>query len=143
MKPCVYTDAFISRFVDNEVSSSDHHAFVRHLAGCAPCAHRVASFRQLSIKANRHLESQAKRIQNQLPPLSVASSQTRGPARAMVLKLASLTAAAMVLGAVFIPWNGEGPEPSAIVNSVDTTGSSVMIIDTPDTRHTIIWFSET
>ncbi|WP_020589481.1 hypothetical protein [Desulfobacter curvatus] len=35
------------------------------------------------------------------------------------------------------------PGPSAVVNSIDAYGSSVMILETAETHHTIIWFSET
>lgn len=66
----------------------------------------------------------------------------------MAVKLASLGTAALVLAVALLPWAGDppldqAPEPSAIVKSVDTNGSSVMIIETTNTRHTIIWFSET
>ncbi len=59
------------------------------------------------------------------------------------LKLASIAAILMISlytfqGGLFTPSG-----PSAIVKSVDTDFTSVMIIETQNKKHTIIWFSET
>ncbi|WDP89647.1 MAG: zf-HC2 domain-containing protein [Desulfobacter sp.] len=141
-----YSEEFISRFVDNEVSSYKRDAFIRHMAGCPDCAAKEAAYRQLSLGVSRHIDAQAQRIQNELPPISVRRTTRPGGrrrSRGFTLKLASLGTAALILAVAVFPWTRTPiNEPSAIVNSVDTTGSSVMIIDTPDTRHTIIWFSE-
>lgn len=141
----MYTEEFISRFVDLEVSKTDHDAFIRHMAVCAACTETEKAFRQVSADADTFIESNALKISHGLPPISAEDIHTRASRpRGGFLKLASLGTAAIIFAAALLPWTGEiMDEPSAIVNSVDTTGSSVIIIDNPDTRHTIIWFSET
>jgi hypothetical protein len=65
------------------------------------------------------------------------------PTDHLYIKLASLTAVAALL--ILIVFQPPPPQlsPSAIVKSLDTNASSVMIIETLKEKHTIIWFSET
>ncbi|WDP87152.1 MAG: zf-HC2 domain-containing protein [Desulfobacter sp.] len=147
-----YSTEFISRFVDNEVSKQDHDAFVRHTAGCRACAQTEVKFRQMAKTFDRHARSGAAHIQSQLPPIILEQKPKKtvkilsGFKRPMGigLRLASIGAAALILMLAVYPWSKTpGPGPSAIVNSVDTYGSSVMIIESANAHHTIIWFSET
>jgi RNA polymerase sigma-70 factor (ECF subfamily) len=67
----------------------------------------------------------------------------RRPVRPFLVAAASL--AALFVIAVFALTN-DGPAiagPSAIVKSIDTDYTAVMIFETPETHHTIIWYSET
>ncbi len=152
MTPCkTYSKAFISRFADNEVPAADHDAFTRHVDGCQACARTLADFRQMDQLFNNHADSQVKQIRDTLPPITLKKKAgifsrlfSGSPNLSLSLKLASLSAAAIILAVSLYPWqNDPMPGPSAIVNSVDTYGSSVMIIETTNTQHTIIWFSET
>ncbi len=155
MTPCeTYSKAFISRFADNEVTQANHDAFVRHAENCRTCTQTLAAYRQMDQLFNSHVKEEAKRIG--LSPISLKEkpglfhrlfSGIKRPFQGTMrlpLKLASLSAAAIILAVSLYPWQTDPmPGPSAIVNSVDTYGSSVMIIETTDTQHTIIWFSET
>lgn len=148
-----YKDEFISRFVDNEVSTRDHEDFVHHMAVCPACKNKVSRFGQMASAFERHAAAQALSIKVPLVPISLETEkgkrrQADGQPKGMILKLASLGTAALIFAVALLPWTGgpnldQLPEPSAIVNSVDTYGSSVMIIETANTQHTIIWFSET
>ncbi len=153
MTPCkIYSKAFISRFADNEVPAPDHDAFTRHLEDCGACASTLAAYRQMGHLFDSHAGSQVKQIRKKLSPITLEKktglfsrlfSGFKG-SWGLPMKLASLSAAAIILAVSLYPWqNDPMPGPSAIVNSVDTYGSSVMIIETTDTQHTIIWFSET
>lgn len=151
-----YSQEFISRFVDNEVTADDHEAFTRHMAQCHSCAQKEAKFRQITQGFQQHVSTQATAINRQMSHttmdrkpsmlkrfLSLFSGPS-GRSQRFGIKLASLGAAALIIVVAVFPWTKETqPGPSAIVNSVDTYGSSVMIIETADTQHTIIWFSET
>ncbi|HCY84764.1 MAG TPA: hypothetical protein DHV36_06475 [Desulfobacteraceae bacterium] len=169
MTPCNrYTKEFISRVADNEVRQEAHSVFLRHAKTCAACAETLADFRQMGQLFSSHTEAEVGRIRTELPPITVTAPQGaqnrkglwgwigrmgQGLASvfgrgAMGLKLASLSAVALILAVSLYTWQGDSgngmvPGPSAIVNSVDTYGSSVMIIETPESHHTIIWFSET
>ena len=147
-----YTEEFISRFVDREVSPADRDAYLIHRNECRICREREAGFRELKRAFQRHTDLRVTHIKNDLPPIPVPVSTPRpgkvpgwmGFKRYAGLKLAALGAAAMIIAAVILPVTHDRPtEPTAIVNSLDTYGSSVMIIETSDTQHTIIWFSET
>ncbi len=134
-----YTEEFISRFVDNQVSCPDQDNFVRHMDSCPACAKTLAEFSQVNHAFERHVATQANRIR----PISL-EKKPAARSRGIVLKLAAMGTAGLIFAVALLPWAGDRiSEPSAIVNSVDTYGSSVMIIDTQDNRHTIIWFSET
>ena len=160
-----YTDEFISRVADNEIPEQEHKEFIRHAENCSACAETLADFRQMGQLFSTHTASQVNRIRTELPPITLTAPQeTQGfkgwigsmteglksviGRGAMGLKLASLSAVALILAVSLYTWqedSGTGmvPGPSAIVNSVDTYGSSVMIIETSESQHTIIWFSET
>lgn len=137
----IYSEEFISRFVDNEVSSLDHDKFIRHMADCRACTQTEGRFRQMTPIFEGHVSAQAIKI----TPISIAQKNKQvGRSKGLVLRLASLGTAALIFAAVLFPRAGDPVmESSAIVNSIDTYGSSVMIIDTQETHHTIIWFSET
>ncbi len=152
-QPCVtYTEEFISCFVDNELDQDQHDEFADHLNTCTSCAQVEASLRQLSREFNTHVQTQAVWIRTFQPPITLPAGLGRDQGRlpglvnwfkgSLTIKLASLCAAAILIFFSLYP-DTEAPSPSAIVKSVDTNGSSVMIIETPNTQHTIIWFSET
>lgn len=169
MTPCNrYTDEFISRVADNDVPDQEHSDFIRHAERCSACADTLADFRRMGQLFSSHTASQVSRIRTELPLITLtAPRQTKNREGlqgwfshmtdglkavfgrdAMGLKLASLGAVALIIAVSLYTWQGGGgtamvPGPSAIVNSVDTYGSSVMIIETPESHHTIIWFSET
>jgi anti-sigma factor RsiW len=142
-----YTEKFISRFVDNELDPARTMEFSSHLGDCPDCAEVVAKFQKLGIVFNTHAARQIARVS----PVDMATTpldcaKPTGIFGRMTdhlyIKLASLTAvAALLILAVF---DGAPPVgPSAIVKSLDTNASSVMIIETIKEKHTIIWFSET
>jgi len=142
-----YTQKFISRFVDNELDPARTMEFSFHLKNCQDCAKLVTKFQKLGIVFNTHVATQIA----QASPVDLATTpldyeKPNGLFGRMTdhlyIKLASLTAvAALLILAVF---QGAPPAgPSAIVKSLDTNASSVMIIETIKEKHTIIWFSET
>ncbi len=149
-----YTQKFISRFIDNELDPARTKKFSSHLGHCPDCADQVARFQKLSIIFNEYATTQV--AQSKVSPMDMAAnSLSLGSGKShgifnrfgmltdhMYIKLASLTAvAALLILAVF---HGSAPTgPSAIVKSLDTNASSVMIIETQKEKHTIIWFSET
>jgi len=117
------------------------------MALCQSCTSKEARFRQMAPTFEAHVAAQTLMIKTTLPPISPVKNPTTRP-KGRVHKLASLGTAALIFAVALLPWTDDPgldqiPEPSAIVNSVDTYGSSVMIIETANTQHTIIWFSET
>lgn len=150
-----YTEEFISRFVDNELDPARTMEFSSHLGDCRDCAKLVAKFQKLGTIFNTHINTQinthAARQIALLSPVDMATThfdyaKPTGLFGRMTdhlyIKLASLTAVAALL--ILVVFDGAPPVgPSAIVKSLDTNASSVMIIETIKKKHTIIWFSET
>lgn len=147
-----YTEKFISQFVDNEWGPTQTVEFSSHLDHCPDCAARVAKFQKLSIVFNSHAAAQVARLNaspmNMARPLNTDklrgsfSRLFQGLTHHLYIKLASLTAVAVLL--IVAVFQGTHPVgPSAIIKSLDTNASSVMIIETEKEKHTIIWFSET
>jgi len=142
-----YTEKFISRFVDNELDPANTMEFSSHLESCPDCGETVARFENIGLVFNTHAQRQIARVSS----MATASTglEYKKPTGLfgrmtdhLYIKLASLTAvAALLILAVF--QTTPPTAPSAIVKSLDTNASSVMIIETIKEKHTIIWFSET
>lgn len=164
MKLCSqYTEETISRYVDRELPSDEMAAVTDHLADCRACRRQVETLRMVTDI----FDSRTDRIVADQPPVPVPAPGpsfrerltewlTAAFGRHRYLKLASLAVVALVTTlAVFQGISdppgqaGPGPagtglhDPSAIVKSVDTDYSSVMILETEGRQHTIIWLSET
>lgn len=141
MKRCSrYPGRFISRFMDNEVTADEHRAFLNHLDCCSTCRETLESYRAAGDLFRRHVSDQAAKIPLVRMPGTPAKARPFSPF-GLGLKLASVAAAALILVFAFFPEQQE-LAPSAIVDSIDTDYASVLIIEAPDTGHTIIWFSQ-
>jgi hypothetical protein len=57
------------------------------------------------------------------------------------MPLSALATALLIFFFFFHPLSPE-PIPSALINSFTGSYSSVIILETPNTRHTILWFSD-
>ncbi len=142
-----YSQKFISQFVDNELDSARTLEFSSHLGDCPDCAKLVAKFQKLGIVFNTHAETQI--AQASFVNMAATPVKPGKPTGLfgwltdhLYIKLTSLTAVAAIL--ILAVYQGTPPAgPSAIVKSLDTNSSSVMIIETIKEKHTIIWFSET
>ncbi len=147
-----YTEKFISQYIDNELDSARSMEFSSHLGNCPGCTGKVNDFKRLSIVFNNHTATQVA----QASSLDMAKKfpnpgKHNGPVARffgslsdhLYIKLAFFTAVASLL--ILIVFQPPPPQlsPSAIVKSLDTNASSVMIIETLKEKHTIIWFSET
>ncbi|MDA8133829.1 MAG: hypothetical protein M0T82_04340 [Desulfobacteraceae bacterium] len=152
-KKCtVYTSEDISRFVDLEPSSDQCRAFEHHLSLCRECSRRFDQYKNLSLAFSRHTHKRAIKI----APLDLAHKLekklhcpdkkqhiSRLFGKNIHLKLAGIAAVVMMGFFSLDPTLLKTPSgPSAIVTSVDTECTSVMIIETREEKHTIIWLSE-
>lgn len=154
-KKCeAYTSEDISRFFDLELSSDQRRAFEQHLSLCSECNRLLGQYKDLSLAFYRHTHKQAvgitalhlehkleQKIQrSEKKPFQKISGLF---GKNLYLKLAGIAAVVIIS---FFPFDptlfGTSSGPSAIVNSVDTEYTSVMIIETRKEKHTIIWFSE-
>jgi len=155
-KECdVYTSEDISRFIDHELSSDRCRSFEHHLSLCKNCSERIDQYRSLSLAFSRsaHKKSIGIKDENLEGKLEKILSPSDKKAfgnisglfgKNLYLKLASIAAVVMI---GLFSFDGDllmdtSTGPSAIVNSVDTEYTSVMILETQKEKHTIIWLSE-
>ena len=150
----------ISRFVDNELDEKEHNAFIRHKAQCSDCCAVEAQFRQMGILFEKQADTMAEKLLKDGPEIFIKTKemghtprfkgiiQRKFSSTSAVFGMVSLAVAVAIM--TLVPWRHGSlptgpvvPSPSAVVNSVDAYGSSVMILETSETHHTIIWFSET
>jgi len=154
-KKCeAYTSEDISRFVDLEFSTDQCRAFEHHLSLCKECSRLFDHYKNLSLAFSRHTHKQAMGIsaldlEHKLEKKIHCSEKKPYQnisglfGKNIYLKLAGIAAVVMIGFFSFDPTLIRNPSgPSAIVNSVDTEYTSVMIIETQEEKHTIIWFSE-
>ena len=143
----------ISRFYDGELGVEEQLKVSEHLKGCASCEKLLREFRSVSVHfraeytetpSHADFEEIGGKVLNrikrkkafQIPNLKESFFSKR-----IYIPLAAAATVVLVLFSVFNIM-GPNPGPSAIVNSFTGQVSSVMILETPGTHHTIVWFSE-
>lgn len=154
-----YSEKQISRFIDEALPRQECEQIRQHLDACPACRDLAAQFRKTAKIFEELVEPPGTAIDPERLYQSMqhsaekpAGSRAGGifswryhsflPFRPV---LAAATAAVLlVMGGIALMSNGVSSDsPSAIVTSIDTEYTAVMIFETPDTHHTIIWYSET
>ncbi|MFC1495632.1 anti-sigma factor family protein [Thermodesulfobacteriota bacterium] len=140
----------ISRYLDNELNGEELERVETHIAGCDSCRIRLSDYDNISAGLNTPLYSQSDTVANEFENRVIESINRKENSgfrnwknylfhkRVLVPGLAA--SAALMFFTVF---NDPAPAgPSAIISSLSGSGSSVMIMETPETRQTILWFNE-
>jgi anti-sigma factor RsiW len=162
MKKCnAYPPDKISRFMDKDLSKQEMAQLEKHLATCPTCRQLVNRYKRLG-------DGVIRMVHQQVPPMETAAlehallkkirSETQikrsltSPFKRFMdfiqgkkfyLQMASF-AAILLLSTLFLKDQEKVIRaPSAIVNSIDGNMASVMILETREQRHTIIWYKET
>lgn len=149
-----YTSSEISRFVDNELAQDLQKELAIHLGHCRECSRLFRQYTAISAQFSDHADEAVSKIDSarlkqnlehlfQKPAKPSPGNSFGFSGKNIYLKLASIAAILMISIFTLQGKFSEPPGPSAIVKSIDTDFSSVMIIETQKEKHTIIWFSET
>ncbi|WP_320044140.1 zf-HC2 domain-containing protein [uncultured Desulfobacter sp.] len=155
-----FSNEFISRFIDNELDEEDRNAFIRHKAQCLDCCAVETRFKQTGMIFEQQADDIIRLLLKDTPEIFIKTNERaykfdndrimKPKSRGAQAVFAILSLAVVVAIMYLTPWYQGKPStglsvpgPSAVVNSVDAYGSSVMILETAETHHTIIWFSET
>lgn len=158
--PCSrYSEKQISRFIDEALSRHEMAQIRQHLTSCSACRDLAAQFRKtanafeeladlpgLAIDPDRLYRTMQQRAEKSSGSRSSRFFKGRfGPFSSFRPLLAAASAAVLLIigGVAFMNDRISPDSPSAIVTSIDTEYTAVMIFETPDTHHTIIWYSET
>lgn len=154
----------LSQFVDNALPPETRTSLERHLPTCPVCQHTVKSYQNIDTKViqniQRHSHSHSHRGNNtaleQELLVKIRKERATEPSdfsffqgmidfikgKKIYLQMASFAAILLMSMAFLQDQKVVFHSPSAIVNSIDGDMASVMILETKEQRHTIIWYKE-
>lgn len=150
-----YTKKQISRYIDGELPRKHLRQIRQHLDTCPACREIAAQFRNatrsfneltdlpggVAIDPARLYRTMGKPVEKPARPWSGRFFSR--PVRPFLAAAASI-AVLFFISVYALKHDGAAPaSPSAIVTSINTEYNAVMILETPETHHTIIWYSET
>lgn len=143
----------ISLYLDGELDSDKEVEIKDHLKGCSSCQRALADYRAasslLKAGADRAL-ARANLVDLEEKVLERTRSGRRGwwwrlkdlsPPKKILIPAAAMAGALLLFLAYPRPPSPVSG-PSAIINSFTGEISSVIFIETPESRQTIIWFRE-
>ncbi|MBL7171511.1 MAG: anti-sigma factor [Pseudomonadota bacterium] len=142
----------IGRYFDGEISQEEYDSISRHLKDCPSCQKILQDNQAISTLFRDSLEREVSQA-------SFAALETRvldrirekeNPWRERLTKLLfsnkllipATAVAALILFFAIQRAPTTVPDPSAIIEAFSGEVSSVIIIETPKSRQTIIWYKE-
>ncbi len=141
----------ISRFFDKELDAGEYARVAGHIRTCPACRKSLDEFATLSGDIKSHLtgstEPDSARLEeNVLKAIERKEAPWWIKSKEVLLSKKVLIPASVIASFVFIFftlfYNPPVSGPSAIITSLSGGGSSVVILETPQTRQTILWFNE-
>ena len=147
----VYDEITAGLYLDHEMNPKEIQAFEKHLSWCSVCRKRVETLKTVSQLFARGVDTQTSVSPSMEEEViqKLKGSRTRFRKREILtswkfyLQTASLAVITII---TLVMFQGNRPiieGPSAIVETVDGNVSSVMIFETRQDKHTIIWYKET
>ena len=145
--------ALVSRFSDGELGPDEHVLVSSHLEDCPSCQKTHRENQALSTLFKTTLERELPLLNLHGLEQGVIDKIQAGrrawwhgfkdlfPPRKFLIPAAAMAAMFVLFFSLMRPF-APVTAPSAIINSFTGEISSVMIIETPKSRQTIIWFSE-
>jgi anti-sigma factor RsiW len=162
MKKCNrYTTEMLSQFVDNALPPETRTELARHLTTCPTCRHTVKRYQSITSKVMQNIQRHGSRANNTALEQNLLVKIRKEKAmkasnlsffqgvinfikgKKIYLQMASFAAILLMSMAFLQDQKVVFQTPSAIVNSIDGEMASVMILETREQRHTIIWYKET
>jgi anti-sigma factor RsiW len=142
----------LNRLLDGELTPPEKHQLKQHLLRCPACRRHVRGLMAFSETFRRRVEREATMVDFaalEKEVVTTALKRYRQRERGGLLKSLKIAVPALVTAGVllFFAYTRFMVEPttlpSAIINSFTGSASSVMIFETPETRQTILWYTET
>jgi len=142
----------INRFFDHELDQEEYDRVAGHIETCPLCQRTLDELKALSGMVNEYIrDTWSEKIEGSVEEEVLASIQQRKApwwikARGLFLSKKILiplttTAALFLFLSVFFRSPAQ-TGPSAIVTSLSGNMTSVIIMETPQTHQTILWFKE-
>lgn len=148
-----YDGQIISRYLDGQLTPDLAEAVGGHLKVCQACAGIASSYAAVSQRSGQALKAAA---ESDAPGVAAAvlkaaarmadndNAQGRRVFR-LPRRLAMAACVCLVFAAALVTYPGDVGNvagPSAIVSEITGNAASVMIVQTPESGHTIIWYTE-
>jgi anti-sigma factor RsiW len=145
-------EMLLDRYLDDDLDTIDKAQVEAHVARCRQCRRQVAALQAFSQKLRDRVQHAADSVdfvdlEKQVLNKALRQHRFRGGFSRFVDSLKytlPATAAAGLL--LFFAYSNyviqPPPVPSAIINSFTGSMSSVIILETPETRQTILWYNE-
>jgi len=143
----------LSRYYDGELDPEASGRLKKHMMECSACREEFEALKGVSEQIKAHVSE----IPDAGPPMDSvedsAINRIRGLSispweklREVLLSKRTIIPAAVVASLVVVLFSVLQPRmpagPSAIVTSLSGDMASVIIMEAPDTGHTILWFTE-
>ena len=141
-------EQLLSRHIDGETTPQETRRIDSHLQHCAGCRHYVRQQKELAQQLRREVTAAQRAVDFNRLQAEITGAAGRRPmlretlfSWKLMLPVAATAALALFFfTSLFQPAAPAGP--SAIINSFTGKVSSVMILETPQNHHTVIWYSE-
>lgn len=154
MQGNIHDDKLIDQYLDGELPKDELARFDLHMKDCPSCQKSLKQRKIISETFNKEINEATEktdfaRFQNQVMGIIKERNITwRDRVLDFITPKRMLIPATVMAGLLLVVfYTGRLtptplPEPSGIVASLSGEASSMMIIKTPNTNHTIIWFNE-
>lgn len=145
-------DDLMSRALDDDLNADEKKRLTDHLETCQPCRRQLDALTGFTKDLRSRVDQAADAVDFTALEKDVLTKALRqhrstnhGAGFLKTLKYsipAAVTAGLLLFFGYHHYMLNTGPVPSAIINSFTGTMSSVMIFETPETRQTILWYTE-
>ena len=141
----------ISRYIDNELDDDELAGVKTHITDCASCRKRFDDYDKIGARLNSLIKTRtavtAGTFENKVTEAIRKKNNAGFHGWKDVIFSKRMwapvgLAVSITLMFMFFSSNPAPIGPTAIVSSLSGSGSSVVILETTETRQTIIWYSE-
>ena len=142
----------LDRYLDNDLDDGEKAQVKAHIAGCRQCRSQAATLTAFSQNFRDRVQHAADSVdfialEKQVLNKALGQYRSRGGLSRLIASLKYIIPATVTAGLLlFFAYSTYDlkapPVPSAIINSFTGSMSSVVIFETPETRQTILWYTE-
>ena len=150
--PNACDEGMLDRYLDGDVDAGEMAQMEAHVAGCRQCRRQVAALTAFSQNLRDRIHHVTDSVdfvalEKQVLNKALRQYRSRGGFSIFIASFKYTIPAAVTAGLLlFFTYSNyvlkAPPAPSAIINSFTGSMSSVMILETPETRQTILWYTE-
>ncbi len=142
----------LDRYLDGDLDAGEMAQMEAHVAGCRQCRRQLAALTTFSQNLRDRVHDATNSVdfvalEKQVLNKALRQYRSRGGLSRFIGSLKYTIPATVTAGLLlFFAYSNDvfkpPPLPSAIINSFTGSMSSVMIFETPETRQTILWYTE-